>query len=132
MRLAAWRHAAAERWPALWTLSVIVLPAAAIILAVLYIIYRVVDPLPPRRFVIAAGIARSGYDNYARRYAEILARDGVALEIRHTTGAVEDLELVRDPASGVQAALTTLGFAQPGDAKDLYSMGGVFDAIIFV
>jgi hypothetical protein len=132
MRLASWRHAAAERWPALWTLSVIVLPAAAIVLAVLYIIYRVVDPLPPRRFVIAAGIARSGYDNYARRYAEILARDGVELEIRHTTGAVEDLELVRDPASGVQAALTTLGFAQPGDAKDLYSMGGVFDAVIFV
>ena len=132
MSLAAWRHAAAERWPALWTLSVIVLPSLVIVLAILYVIYRLVDPLPPRRFVIAAGIAHSGYDNYARRYAEILARDGVELEIRNTTGAVEDLELVRDPASGVQAALSTLGFAQPGDEKDLYSMGGVFDAVIFV
>jgi hypothetical protein len=132
MSLAVWRHAAAERWPALWTLSVIVLPSLVIVLAILYVIYRLVDPLPPRRFVIAAGIAHSGYDNYARRYAEILARDGVELEIRNTTGAVEDLELVRDPASGVQAALSTLGFAQPGDEKDLYSMGGVFDAVIFV
>jgi hypothetical protein len=132
MRFAAWRHTAAERWPALWTLSVIVLPSLVIVVAILYVIYRLVDPLPPRRFVIAAGIAHSGYDNYARRYAEILARDGVELEIRNTTGAVEDLELVRDPASGVQAGLSTLGFAQPGDEKDLYSLGGVFDAVIFV
>jgi TRAP-type uncharacterized transport system substrate-binding protein len=132
MRLAAWRDAAAERWPALWTLAVIVLPAAALVLAVLYIIYRLVDPLPPHRFVLAAGIAGSGYDNYARRYAEILARDGVELEIRNTAGAVEDLEVLRDPASGVQAAITTLGFAQPGDAKDLSSMGGAFDAVVFV
>jgi TRAP-type uncharacterized transport system substrate-binding protein len=132
MRLAAWRHAIEERWPTLWTLSVIVLPASIMALAILYVIYRLVDPLPPRHFVIAAGIAGSGYDLYARRYAEILAREGVKLEIRNTAGAVEDLELVRDPSSGVQAALITLGFAQPGDAKHLYSLGGVFDAVIFV
>jgi TRAP-type uncharacterized transport system substrate-binding protein len=132
MRFAKWRQAAAERWPALWTLSVIVLPATAIVLAALYIVYRLVDPLPPHRFVIAAGVAGSGYDNYARRYAAILARDGVELVIRNTAGAVEDLEVLRDPASGVQAAITTLGFTQPSDAKDLSSLGGVFDAIIFV
>jgi TRAP-type uncharacterized transport system substrate-binding protein len=132
MRFAKWRQAAAERWPALWTLSVIVLPATAIVLAALYIVYHLVDPLPPHRFVIAAGVAGSGYDNYARRYAAILARDGVELVIRNTAGAVEDLEVLRDPASGVQAAITTLGFTQPSDAKDLSSLGGVFDAIIFV
>jgi hypothetical protein len=60
-----------------------------------------------------AGIAGSGYDNFARRYARILARDGIDLEIRNTAGAVENLDLLRDPASKVQAALTTLGFA-PG------------------
>ena len=106
--------------------------ATAILLAGLYITYRLVDPLPPRHFVIAAGIAESGYDNFAKRYARILARDGVDLEIRNTAGAVENLDLLRDPASKVQAALTTLRFAHPGDADHLASLGGVFDAPIFV
>ncbi len=45
---------------------------------------------------------------------------------------MENLELLRDTASGVQAALTTFGFTQPNDADTLYSLGGVFDAAIFI
>ncbi len=116
----------------LWKPLVIVLPWTAIVLAVLYIVYRLVDPLPPRHLAIAAGMAGSGYDNFARQYARILARDGVELEIRNAAGAVENLDLLRDPASGVQAALTTFGFSQPADVETLYSLGGVFDAAIFI
>jgi len=105
---------------------------AAIVLAVLYITYRFIDPIPPRHFVIAAGMAGSGYDNFARQYARILARDGVELEVRNAAGAVEDLNLLRDGASGVQAALTALGFTRTGDEDTLYSLGGVFDAPIFI
>jgi TRAP-type uncharacterized transport system substrate-binding protein len=116
----------------LWKPLVIVLPWTAIVLAVLYIVYRLVDPLPPRHLAIAAGMAGSGYDNFARQYARILARDGVELEIRNAAGAVENLDLLRDPASRVQAALTTFGFSQPADVETLYSLGGVFDAAIFI
>jgi hypothetical protein len=111
---------------------VVVLASATIVLAVLYIVFRLVDPLPPHRFTIAAGPVGSGYDNFARQYARILARHGVTLEVRNAAGAVEDLDLLRDPASGVQAALTTFGITQPEDADTLYSLGGVFDAAIFV
>ena len=45
---------------------------------------------------------------------------------------MENLELLRDPASGVQAALTTFGFTQPADANSLYSLGGVLDSAIFI
>jgi uncharacterized protein len=68
-------------WHRLWKPSVIVLPWAAFVLAVLYIAYRLVDPLPPRHLAIAAGAAGSGYDNFARQYALILARHGVELEV---------------------------------------------------
>src|SRR5262245_57278037 len=111
-RLATWLRAAAESWPPAWTLAAIVLLAAAIVLAALYVTYRLIDPLPPHRFEFAAGIAGSGYDNVARRYAQILARDGVELKIRNSAGAVENLELLRNAGSGVQAALSILGFAQ--------------------
>ncbi len=112
-------------------LLLVALPAAAV-LAIFYVVYSLVDPLPPRRLVIGAGIAGSGYDNFARRYARVLARNDIDLEIRNTAGAVENLDLLRDPASKVQAALTTVGFAQPGDSDHLASLGGVFDAPIFV
>ena len=68
-------------------------PSAAIVLAVLYVAYRWIDPLPPRHLVIAAGPVASAYDNFARRYARILARDGVVLDIRNSAGAVKDLDL---------------------------------------
>jgi len=48
---------------------VIVIAWAAIVLASLYVVYRLVDPLPPRHFAIAAGIAGTTYDEFARQYA---------------------------------------------------------------
>src|SRR5260370_14506148 len=101
-------HPSTEMWPRLPLVSGIA--SAAIVLAVLYLTYRWVDPLPPRHLAIAAGPAGSVYDNFARQYARILARHGVELEIRNSAGALEDFALLRDARSGVQAALTTLGF----------------------
>src|SRR6188508_3654422 len=92
---------------------VIVIGLAAIVVAALYVTYRLIDPLPPRHLAIAAGAAGSGYDNFARQYARILARQGVELEVRNFAGALENLEQLRDPASGVQAALTTFGVTLP-------------------
>src|SRR6266516_2891790 len=119
-------------WRRSWRPSGFVFSLAAIAIAVLYGLYRWVDPLPPRDFAIAAGSATSGYDTIARRYARILARHHVRLDVRNSAGAVEDLELLREPASGVQAALTTFGIAEPKHADILYSLGGIFDAPIFI
>jgi hypothetical protein len=117
-------------WPRLSL--VILISSTATVFAALYTTYRLVDPLPPRHLVIAAGMAGSGYENIAKRYAKILARHGVELEIRNSAGAVEDLNLLRDPASRVQVALTTFGFTRPADLDILYSLGGIFDAAIFI
>ena len=117
-------------WPRLPL--VILILSAVIVWAALYITYRLVDPLPPRHLVIAAGMSGSGYENIAKRYGKILARHGVELEICNSAGAVEDLNLLRDPASGVQAALTTFGVTQPADQDIFYSLGGIFDAAIFI
>jgi TRAP-type uncharacterized transport system substrate-binding protein len=111
---------------------VILISSAAILFAALYVTYRLVDPLPPRHLVLAAGMAGSGYENIAKRYAKILAPHGVQLEIRNSAGAVDDLNLLRDQATGVQAALTTFSFTQPADSEILYSLGGIFDAALFI
>src|SRR5262249_55136200 len=119
-----------EMWPRSPLIVVILL--AAIVAATSYVTYRLVDPLPPRHLAIAAGAAGSGYDNLARQYGRILARNGVDLEIRNFAGAVENLGRLRDPASGVQAALAPFGVTQPADADIFYSLGGIFDSAIFI
>ena len=120
-------------WRRLWKPPLaFVIPWAAVVLAALYIVYRLVDPLPPRHFVIAAGIAGSGYGKLAREYQRILARDGVELEIRYYPGAVEHFDVLRNSASGVQAALATFGFTGPNDADILHSLGGISDSPVFI
>ena len=119
-------------WRRLSKPSVIVLTSAAIAFAVLYLAYRWVDPLPPRHFAIAAGIRGTTYDDFARQYARILARDGVDLEVRNYASAIEHFDVLRDATSGVQAALTNFGFTQPSDAATLYSLGGISDTPIFI
>jgi hypothetical protein len=43
-----------------------------------------------------------------------------------------NLDLLRDAASGVQAALATFGVTQPRDEDILYSLDGIYDAAIFI
>ena len=111
---------------------IVVLLWAAIAFAFIYIGYRWIDPLPPRQLSIAAGAVGSTYDDSARQYVRILARNGVQLNVRNSAGGLEDLHLLRDPASGVQAALTSFGLGEPDDPKTLSSLGGIFDAAIFI
>lgn len=105
---------------------------ALVVLLVLLAGYRFLDPLPPRRLTIAAGPAGGGFDIYARRYAQILGRNGVQLEVRNFAGSVEHFDALRDPGAGVQAAITAFGFTEPDDAQTLYSLGGISDSPIFV
>jgi uncharacterized protein len=127
-----WGWASTQMWCRLWRRLVVVVPSAAIVLAALYLTYSLIDPLPPRHLEIAAGAPTSVYAKFARQYARILAREGVELKTRNSAGAVEDLELLRNTASRVQAALTTFGVTQPSDVDILYSLGGVFDSAIFI
>jgi TRAP-type uncharacterized transport system substrate-binding protein len=111
----------------------IVVPLSALVLvSVLCGAYFLVDPLPPRRFVIATGAAGSTYESFAKEYQRILAHYGIDLEIRNSAGALDNLRLLRDASSGVQAALTTLGVTEDDDPDLLYSLGGTFDTPIFI
>ncbi|GJH27018.1 TAXI family TRAP transporter solute-binding subunit [Caballeronia novacaledonica] len=110
----------------------VVLACASLLLAILYVCFRIVDPLPPRRFTIASGIPGTTFDEFARQYAPILARNGVELVVRNYDSAVQHFDALRDPSSGVQAAFTTFGFTDADDNKLLYSLGGISDTPIFI
>ena len=58
----------------------------------------------PRTIVVATGPKEGLYYDFAQKYRDILAREGVTLVLRETRGAVENAELVADPKSGVDVA----------------------------
>ena len=110
---------------------VFIVIACTAVLLVAYIGYRFIDPLPPRYFAIAAGTPGSEYETFAREYARILARNGVKLDVRNSAGAVENLHLLRSPASGVHAALTSF-VTEQSDMDILYSLGGISESAIYI
>lgn len=76
-------------------------------------------PSPPRRIVMATGLADGLYHQHALRYKQILGRVGINVEERLTSGAEENLKLLRDPHSEVDIAFVQGGIAtELGEVKD--------------
>jgi TRAP-type uncharacterized transport system substrate-binding protein len=82
---------------------------ALLLLALLAAAWRVLQPTPERRLVIATGPEQSAYAEFAKRYEAPLRAQGVELTLRASSGAAENLALLRDPRSGVQAAFVQGG-----------------------
>ena len=80
-----------------------------------------VRPAPPKRIVLSAGAAGGAYLAFAQRYADVLARDGVSVEIRASPGSVENLRRLRLPQSDPQAA--DVAFLQSGTVPETERAG---------
>ena len=106
-------------------LAVTVGPFVLLGLVLLGLAYWILDPTPPRHVTLATGGPQGAYTEFGRRYAALLEKHGIRVEIRTTQGAAENAALLRAPDSGVD-----IGFAQGGaaDAQDdgLLSLGSVF------
>src|SRR5262245_26048822 len=74
------------------TLGPIVLLSALAIWAA----YKFVRPAPPDTIVLTAGPEGSIYQQHAERYAKILARNGIKLEILPSRGSQENLKRLAD------------------------------------
>jgi TRAP transporter TAXI family solute receptor len=85
------------------------------------------QPAPPKKVVMSTGAPDGAYQLYASRYRDALARQGVTLELRPSSGAVENLQRLRDPNSDVQLAIVQSGLTPHADGTDgLVSLGHLF------
>jgi len=80
----------------------------------------------PRHIVLASGLQDGMYHQYAQRYKEILARDGVTVEERMTGGADENERLLRDPHSGVDVAFVHGGVVRPNERETLVMLAALY------
>jgi TRAP transporter TAXI family solute receptor len=106
--------------------AMVLLPGLLVIIAAFWLASRFIRPAPPDSFVMSTGAPGGAYHLYAERYRDILARDGVTIELKPSAGSVENLARLRDPASGVEVALVQGGVAAGEDNSELHSLGSVY------
>ena len=95
--------------------------------------YQFVQPAPPRHLTITTGSESGAYFPFAKRYAEILARSGVTLEVKTSAGSLENLQRIRRGEAEV-------GFVQggallppeDGDERMPLSLGSVYYEPVWV
>lgn len=93
---------------------------------------QIAPPPAPKRVVMTTGAEDGAYHRYALRYREVLAREGVELVLRPSSGAAENLQRLRSGDGGVEVGLVQGGLVQPDDAKKLESLGSFFYEPIWV
>jgi hypothetical protein len=111
---------------------VIFLPALLITALGFIVALQFVKPAPPRHIVMATGTKEGAYFRIGMRYQEILARNGIELELRQTGGAYENVQLLADPGSGVEVAFLQGGAGSEGEFPGIETLGSVFYEPIWI
>lgn len=133
-RLEAFRHR-----PTLREVFTIWAPTLLLVFGAFWLTYHFLKPAPPDSLTISTGAPDGAYHQYALKYRDILARDGVRLELKPSTGSVENLKRLKDDNSGVEAAFIqgglgplSLGQPQPEEETRLLSLGNLAYEAVWV
>jgi TRAP transporter TAXI family solute receptor len=101
-------------------------PVALLVAGAFWLAFQFVEPAPPRTFVMSTGAESGGYHAFGKRYAAILKKSGVTLQLKTSAGSVENFARVNDPKSGVSVALIQGGIAPAGPHETVVSLGRMF------
>ncbi len=100
-------------------------PFAFLTIGLLVLAYWWLDPTPPKTVTLATGPAQSAYEQFGKRYAEQLRKDGIEVKLLPSQGSSENLQMIRDGRADV-------GFVQGGSAAvedaegNVVSLGSLF------
>lgn len=115
------RHKALLRRRRRW-----ILIAGLVLLALLaWALHLALQPARHRAVVFTAGADGGIYMTFAKRYAEALRREGVTLDIRTSSGAVENYQRLKDERSDVDIGLVQSGTGNGRDAPMLQTLASV-------
>ncbi|RZI41235.1 C4-dicarboxylate ABC transporter substrate-binding protein [Herbaspirillum sp. HC18] len=103
-------------------------PAAVAVIVTCLLAYWLVDPSPPKRVTLSTGQGNSAYEAIGKRYAASLARFGIEVVLKPSLGSQENLQRLKDDASGVDIAFVESGSTKPEEmeSEGLVSLGSLF------
>jgi TRAP transporter TAXI family solute receptor len=85
----------------------------------------VVEPAFQRTIVMTSGADNGIYRGFADRYAPILKHAGIKLDIRDSSGSVENYERLRDPKSVYDIGFIQSGTTRPKETDNLQTIAAV-------
>ena len=98
----------------------------AILIGTGWLGYQFVQPAPPHKLVMSSGAEGGAYERFAVEFRDILARDGIEVELRASAGSVENLKRLKDESSGVSVGFVQGGIATSDDGADLMSLASLY------
>ena len=108
------------RYPMRW-----VILAVVVLSLVSWGLRTLLQPAKPRTVVITSGADGGIYLTFAKRYAEALKKDNITLDIRKSSGAVENYQRLKNDASEYDIGLVQSGTGNAKDALNLQTLASV-------
>jgi TRAP transporter TAXI family solute receptor len=101
-------------------------PTILLVGALCALAYVIVDPAPPRQVSLATGQENSAYEQFGKKYAAALARDGIKVTLVRSPGSQHNLQRLKE--GKVDVAFVQSGSTNEAEAqrKGLVSLGSLF------
>jgi len=109
-------------------LLLIAVPSLALVIGSFWLAAQFIEPLPPRRIVLATGPEGGALYALGERYRAILAKRGITVEVRATRGPGENVGLLARRAASVDAAFLVAGTVPPNEAAGMENISNLFYA----
>ncbi|MDT9000228.1 TAXI family TRAP transporter solute-binding subunit [Paucibacter sp. APW11] len=110
----------APAWP--WAKGLILCLSG---LLVAWLLLSYFFPSPPSRIAIATGFKGGSYEYFGQRYARRLGQDRIKVELRQSSGSVDNISQLNDAKSGVAAAFVQGGVSDAARSPQLVSLGRI-------
>lgn len=99
-------------------------PGLLITLLGFILAYSFVGPPPPKKLRFASGSSWGAYNKYAQRYREVLAKQGLQVEVIETKGSTENLQLLSEGKADI--AFVQGGLTSTDPKVELESLGSMY------
>jgi TRAP transporter TAXI family solute receptor len=101
-------------------------PTILLVGALCALAYIIVDPAPPRQVSLATGQENSASEQFGKKYAAALAKDGIKVTLVRSPGSQDNLQRLND--GKVDVAFVQSGSTDEAEAqrKGLISLGSLF------
>ena len=113
-------------------LAAVGLPALALIAGAFWLAAQFIKPAPPKRLVLSTGTEEGAYHAFGLRYRDALAREGITVELRPSSGSVENMSRLRDPDGDVDVAFVQSGHDRADEDSGLVGLGSIYYEPVWV
>lgn len=110
------------------SISSAILIVLVILIATLYSIHTA----PPRSFTFISGPPGSVFEDRAKKYRDILARNNIKVKILPSEGSLDNLRKLNDPSFKIDVGFVQGGVANGVNIENLFSLGSVFYEPLFI